>query len=269
MWGVKTDVGVSVCGRSGLWPFRFVAFLVCGRSGLWPFRFVAVSVCGRFGLWPFRFVAVSVCGRFGCGRFGLWPLWPVTPQMTFSNSIKISLNSVPKCSTDNIPALVQIMGWHQTGNKRLSEPMMVKLLTHICVTWPQWVETSQWWNWYIWGYFAIDNVGYTGFAWRKITTTCTIFVAKWWKMQVWFYVSWNKFIVTVVKLERGISFNKINLPYPVTELRCDVTIVTTEPIFASIMHPCFLQMPMPRKIMHCKQFNKNTVLLPTLLCCQL
>ena len=54
---------LSVCGRSGLWPFRFVAIPVCGRFGLWPFRFVAVTVCGRSGLWPlrfwpFRFVAV-------------------------------------------------------------------------------------------------------------------------------------------------------------------------------------------------------------------
>ena len=42
------------------------------------FRFVAVPVYGRSGLWPFCFVALSVCGRFGCGRFGMWPLWPVT-----------------------------------------------------------------------------------------------------------------------------------------------------------------------------------------------
>ena len=45
----------TVCGRFGLWPFRFVTVPVCGRSGLWPFRFVAVSVCGLLGLWPFRF----------------------------------------------------------------------------------------------------------------------------------------------------------------------------------------------------------------------
>ena len=68
MWWVTTDVAVSVCGHSSLWPFRFVAVPFCGRFGLWPFRFVAVSVCGRSGLWPFRFVAVPVCGRFG-----LWP----------------------------------------------------------------------------------------------------------------------------------------------------------------------------------------------------
>ena len=44
-----------------------------------------------------------------------------------------------------IPALVQIMAWRRPGDKPLSEPMMVSLLTHICVTRPQWVN-SQWWR---------------------------------------------------------------------------------------------------------------------------
>ena len=55
-----------------------MTFSVCGRSGLWPFRFMAVPVCGCFGLWPFRSLAVSVCGRLGFGRFALWPLSPET-----------------------------------------------------------------------------------------------------------------------------------------------------------------------------------------------
>ena len=54
--------------------------------------------------------------------------------------IKISLKFVPKDPIDNIPALVQIMAWRQSGDKPLSEPMMVSLLTHICVTRPQWVN---------------------------------------------------------------------------------------------------------------------------------
>ena len=41
---------------------------------------------------------------------------------------------------DNIPALVQIMAWRRPGDKPLSEPKMVSLLTHICVTWPRWVK---------------------------------------------------------------------------------------------------------------------------------
>ena len=65
----------------------------------------------------------------------------------FRISIKISLKFVPKGPINNIPALVQIMTWHRSGDKPLSEPMMVSLLTHICVTLPQWVKTdngSQW-----------------------------------------------------------------------------------------------------------------------------
>ena len=54
--------------------------------------------------------------------------------------IKISLKFLPKGSMNKIPALVQIMAWRRPGDKPLSEPMMVSLLTHICVTRPQWVK---------------------------------------------------------------------------------------------------------------------------------
>ena len=88
-----------------------------------------------------------------------WPQWVNTlrprqngrhfPNDTFKRiflnenariSIKISLRFVPKSPINNIPALVQIMAWRRPGIKPLSEPMMVRLLTHICVTWPQWVK---------------------------------------------------------------------------------------------------------------------------------
>ena len=42
---------------------------------------------------------------------------------------------------NNIPALVQIMALRRPGDKPLSEPMMVRLPTHICVTRPQWVNS--------------------------------------------------------------------------------------------------------------------------------
>ena len=41
---------------------------------------------------------------------------------------------VPKYSIDNIPTLVQIMALRRSGDMPLSEPMMVSLLTHICVS---------------------------------------------------------------------------------------------------------------------------------------
>ena len=53
--------------------------------------------------------------------------------------IIISLNFVHKGPIDNFPALVQIMAWRRSGNKPLSEPMMVKLPTHAQ---PQWVNSS-------------------------------------------------------------------------------------------------------------------------------
>ena len=54
---------------------------------------------------------------------------------------RISLKFVPKVRINNIPALVQIMAWRRPGDKPLSEPKMVSLLTHLCVTRPQWDKT--------------------------------------------------------------------------------------------------------------------------------
>ena len=58
-------------------------------------------------------------------------------------SIYISLKFVCKGSISNIPAFVLIMAWRRPGDKLLSEPMMVRPLTHICVTRPQWVNAHQ------------------------------------------------------------------------------------------------------------------------------
>ena len=53
-------------------------------------------------------------------------------------SMKISLSFVPENPCNNVPALVQIMAWYWKGNK--PKPMVVNSLTHVCVTWPQWVN---------------------------------------------------------------------------------------------------------------------------------
>ena len=72
-------------------------------------------------------------------------------QTTFSNAfswmkiyefrLSFSLKFVPKGPINKIPALVQIMAWRLPGDKPLSEPTLVSLLTHICVTRPQWVNS--------------------------------------------------------------------------------------------------------------------------------
>ena len=61
-------------------------------------------------------------------------------------SINISLKFVSRGPISNIPTLVQVMAWRLPGDKPLSEPMMVRLPTHICVTRPQWVNinSGQW-----------------------------------------------------------------------------------------------------------------------------
>ena len=57
-------------------------------------------------------------------------------------SIEVSLKFIPNGPINNITALVQIMAWRRPGDKPLSEPMMVNLPTHICITQPQWVNSS-------------------------------------------------------------------------------------------------------------------------------
>ena len=54
--------------------------------------------------------------------------------------LTISLMYVPKGPINNFAALVQIMAWRRPGDKPLSKPMMVSLLTHRCVTRPQRVK---------------------------------------------------------------------------------------------------------------------------------
>ena len=46
----------------------------------------------------------------------------------------------PNVRSNNIPPLVPIMAWRRSGDKPLSEPMMDSILTHICVTRPQWIN---------------------------------------------------------------------------------------------------------------------------------
>ena len=40
--------------------------------------------------------------------------------------IQISLKYVPRSPIHNKPALVQVMAWHQIGDKPLSEPMLTQ-----------------------------------------------------------------------------------------------------------------------------------------------
>ena len=58
----------------------------------------------------------------------------------------ISPKFVPRGPINNNPSLVQIKAWRRPGDKPLSEPMMVSVLTHICVMRPQWINETVWYQ---------------------------------------------------------------------------------------------------------------------------
>ena len=69
----------------------------------------------------------------------------------------------PEGPVNNIQALVQIMARSRSGDKPLSEPMMFSLLTHICVTRPQWVMSmvhlfySYMWCWVLYTFSILSH----------------------------------------------------------------------------------------------------------------
>ena len=56
--------------------------------------------------------------------------------------IPISRKFITTHPINNISALVQIMAWRRLGDEPLSEPLVVRLPTYICVTRPQWVKNG-------------------------------------------------------------------------------------------------------------------------------
>ena len=54
--------------------------------------------------------------------------------------VRLHWSLFPRAQLTIFQHLVQIMAWRRPDDKTLSEPMMVSLLTHICVTRPQWVK---------------------------------------------------------------------------------------------------------------------------------
>ena len=52
--------------------------------------------------------------------------WNLLPGVQIQ--IQISLKFIPRCPTDNKPALVKVMAWHQTGDKPLPKPVMAQFI---------------------------------------------------------------------------------------------------------------------------------------------
>ena len=68
--------------------------------------------------------------------FFIWCMY-----MSIKNlNLNLKINEICFIFALNIPALVEIMASRRPGGKPLSEPMVVSLLTHICITRPPWVK---------------------------------------------------------------------------------------------------------------------------------
>ena len=127
-------------------------------------------------------------------------------QTTFSNAfswIKLSeswlwfhMKFVPEGAINNIPALVQIMAWRRSGDKPLSEAMMVSLSTHICVTRPQWVKWVRWlawWSYHFMCYATLFNIYELslGNTFKFILLHMLLHDIKHSAAIIVFYVAWN------------------------------------------------------------------------------
>ena len=87
--------------------------------------------------------------------------------------------SQPLLPNKNIPALFHMMAWCRPGNKALSEPMMFRIPTHLCATWPHWVDEVIDW--------LLNYEGYTVY-WRFIVSV-VLYQQLWnWRVCISWYV---------------------------------------------------------------------------------
>ena len=87
-------------------------------------------------------IVLDCCHLTQWGRDKMAAISQMTLSIAFSWMKMFSLMFVPKGPIKNIPALVQTMAWRRPGDKPLSKPVMVNLLTHICITRHQWVKIA-------------------------------------------------------------------------------------------------------------------------------
>ena len=122
-------------------PFISITWPSYGFSGAIIWRNSLCSNGPACRTYKFRYVTFDTLGPRQNGRHFADDICKcIFLKENISIAIKISLKFVPKGPINNIPALIQIMAWRRPGDKPLSEPLMVSLQTHICVTRPQWVK---------------------------------------------------------------------------------------------------------------------------------
>ena len=124
---------------------RYWKSFVSSKSDI-CYSFVALVICPKFRsfaytLWfhPFPPLSINTWRMRQDGRHFTYDIF----NCIFLNEkvwilIKISLKFVPNGPISNIPPLGQMMACRRPGDKPSSEPIMVRLPTHICVILHQW-----------------------------------------------------------------------------------------------------------------------------------
>ena len=94
----------------------------CSGGDEWK---ASVDLCDSFSIFPQGCFNSSPPGQNGC-YFADYIFKCIFVNEKFGILIWISLKFVPKGAVDNESALVQLMAWHQAGNKPLPEPMLTQ-----------------------------------------------------------------------------------------------------------------------------------------------
>ena len=136
--------------------FPQVKVRLCFYVAVFIQKYVQTSVCGLMGFF-FQFSCVPLVYYQGNTIYTLRarPNGRYFPddilKCIFWNGnvwipLKSSLKFVPKGPINNIPELVQIMACRRPCDKPLSQPILASLLTHICVTWLQYIIDCDWYT---------------------------------------------------------------------------------------------------------------------------
>ena len=121
-----------------------------------------------------------------------WPPFTRHFQMLFSSGNvwilpNISRKIVGRIRISNIQALLQIIACRLPGDKPLSEPMGITLVTYICVVRPQWVNT------YVIAFWFVPR-------WRcAITKTMVLAPWKKWPMHALRILLWKLIPIAMLK----------------------------------------------------------------------
>ena len=142
IWSQSTDLDCLEYSSFSTWSVNIFNFLQHCECQVWSKVYLCqcCTIIPSYNTGPWTPLVNTLRPRQNGRHFTDDTFKRISLNENITISIKISLKFVPKGPINNIPVLVQIMAWRRPGDKPLSEPMMIRLPTHICVIRPQWVK---------------------------------------------------------------------------------------------------------------------------------